>query len=109
MGELNTSGVNPLDLRVVVKPDSAITKTAGGIILPDQERDRLRYATTKGTLVAVGENAFEEAAARCKTFSRPSPGDRVLFGQYQGHKFKGPDDEDYLIMNDEDVLGKLEE
>lgn len=106
---MNPSGVNPIDLRVVVKPDPAISKTAGGIILPDQERDRLRYATTKGTLIAVGDNAFEEAEARSKAFVRPAPGDRVLFGQYQGHKFQGPDGDDYLIMNDEDVLAKLED
>ena len=31
-----------------------------------------------------------------------------MFALYGGTKFKGDDGEEYLIMNDEDILGRLE-
>lgn len=108
MGFANASGVNAIDLRVIVKPDQAVKKI-GSIHLPDQEVDKLKYAGTKGTLISVGENAFKEAARHAIKFQRPAPGDRVMFALYGGTKFKGDDGEEYLIMNDEDILGRLEE
>jgi hypothetical protein len=61
---VNHSGIQPIDLRVLVLPDPVEVKTAGGIILPDQHKEREKYAMQHGTLVAVGENAWEEAAGR---------------------------------------------
>lgn len=104
-GLFNASGVNAIDLRVIVKPDQA-AKKIGSIHLPDQEVDKLKYAGTKGTLISVGENAFKDAGP---DFARPGPGDRVMFALYGGTKFKGDDGDEYLIMNDEDILGRLEE
>lgn len=106
---MNNSGVQPLDLRVLVKPDAAQEKTAGGIILPDAVKDQEKHAVQKGTLVAIGENAWEEAAARSGAFRKPVPGDRVMIGKYAGVRLKGVDGEDYVLMNDEDVIGRLEE
>lgn len=105
----NSSGVTPLDLRVVVRPDPVETKTKGGIIIPDEAKEREKYATVKGTLIAAGENAWEEAAARSPHFTRPQPGDRIMIAKYGGILFKGADGEDYRIMNDEDVIARLEE
>lgn len=105
----NGSGVQPIDLRVIVKPDSAEAKSAGGIILPPEVVDKEKFAIQKGTLVAMGENAWEEAASRSSRFTRPAPGDRVMIGKYAGVRFKGLDGGDYVLMNDEDVIGRLEE
>ena len=103
----NTSGVEPLDLRVVILPDPAERKI-GSIILPDSKVDEGRWAATKGTLMAVGENAFAEAA-RNPGFTAPKPGDRVMYAKYGGVNFTGPDGAEYRIMNDEDVIGRLAE
>lgn len=105
---MNKSGFEPLDLRVLVKPDDATKKTAGGIILPDEVVEKDGWAQAKGTLVAIGENAWEEACARGPHFKRPNPGDRILFGKYAGHTIEGVDGEKYRIMNDEDVVARLE-
>jgi co-chaperonin GroES (HSP10) len=70
---MNHSGIQPLDLRVLVLPDPVEVKTAGGIILPDQHKEREKYAMQHGTLVAVGENAWEEAASRSSRSSSRSP------------------------------------
>lgn len=105
----NTSGFVPLDVRVLVRPDPVEEKTAGGIILPDQHKEREKYATVKATLVAAGVNAWEEAAARSSAFEQPVPGDRVIIAKYGGIVLTGADGVDYRIMNDEDVIALLEE
>jgi chaperonin GroES len=104
---VNTSGIQPLDLRVLVLPDAVEEKTAGGIILPDQHKDRERYAMMHATLVAAGENAWEEATARSPNFTRPLPGDRVVIAKYGGVMLTGKDGKDYRIMNDEDVVARV--
>lgn len=104
----NTSGVDPLDLRVVIRPDPPEQVTKGGIILPDTEVEKGKYAATKGTLIALGVSAFAEAS-RQPGFRRPEPGARIMFGKYAGTTFKGADGYDYIIANDEDVIGVLSE
>jgi co-chaperonin GroES (HSP10) len=102
----NTSGVDPLDMRVVVLPDAVAKKTAGGIILPDEAVEQKKYATVKATLVAVGANAWAEAKA-ARDFIAPEPGARVMVAKYGGVVFEGADGKDYRIMNDEDVVALL--
>lgn len=106
--EINRSGVMPLDLRVVVLPDAAEARV-GNIILPESKVDRDQHAQCKATLIAVGENAWEEAKARSPYFTMPLPGDRVMIAKYGGIVFKGMDGKDYRIMNDEDVTARLQE
>lgn len=97
----NASGITPLDVKVLVKPDPVEEKTAGGIILADTSKEKAKYAATKGTLVAKGANAFAEWGAD----AAPDDNSRVLYAQYAGSRFKGDDGEDYIICNDEDVVG----
>lgn len=106
---MNNSGVIPLDLRVLIKPDSAEKVTSGGIIIPEAVADQKKMAMMKGTLVAVGENAWEEAASRSTAFIKPKPGDRVMIAKYGGVVVTGLDGADYRLLNDEDVIGRLEE
>lgn len=107
MTSLNTSGFDPLDLRVLVLPDPVEQKTAGGIILPDMTGEREKYAMMFGTLVAVGENAWEEAASRSSAFVKPQAGDRIVYAKYGGVTIKGNDGREYRLMNDEDVIGRV--
>lgn len=103
--ETNASGIHPLDLRVIVLPDAIEEKTAGGIILPEQHKEREKYAQIRGTLVAVGVNAWEEAASRSTRFTKPRPGDRVVISKYGGITIEGRDGREYRLLNDEDILG----
>jgi co-chaperonin GroES (HSP10) len=104
---VNRSGFEPLDLRVLVLPDPAETISPGGIIIPDQPAEREKYAMMFGTLVAVGENAWEEAAARSDKFEKPQVGEHIVFAKYGGIEIKGRDGKQYRLMNDEDVLGRV--
>ncbi|MCR5877008.1 co-chaperone GroES [Phenylobacterium sp. J367] len=101
----NASGHVPVDQRILVKPDPVEEVSKGGIILADTTRDRSKYAATKATLVAVGCNAFRDWGDHAR---KPMPGERVLFAQYTGAREKGADGEDYIIMNDEDLLTVIE-
>lgn len=101
---MNASGIEPLDVKVLVKPDPVEEKTAGGIILADATKEKSKYAATKGTLVARGPNAFKDWGID----AAPASGARVLHAQYAGSRFKGDDGEDYVVMNDEDIVGQAE-
>ncbi len=103
---MNTSGIEPLDLRVLVKPDPVEEVTKGGIILAPTITEKEKYATVKATLVAVGVNAFAEAKAN-PAFAPPVPGDRVMIAKYGGVMIAGDDGQDYRIMNDADVVALL--
>lgn len=102
----NKSGVQPLDLRVVVKPDPADKVSPGGIIIPESVKEQKGMAATQGTLIAAGMNAWEDMRQRGGT--APKPGDRIMFAKYGGNPFKGADGDEYRIMNDEDIVGLLE-
>ena len=101
---LNTSGIQPVDLRVLVKPDPVEEKTSGGIFLADTTKERQQYAGTRATLIAVGANAFKEWGEG----NGIKPGARVHFAQYSGARIKGEDGADYVVMNDADITCTIE-
>ncbi len=109
---VNTSGIVPFDKRCLVLHDPVEEKTAGGIILPDQERDKQKYAMTRATVIALGDMAFAEAKYDAKQFgmnaSFPEAGDRVLVGRYTGDTHKGNDGKDYTVINDTDIIGFID-
>jgi chaperonin GroES len=82
----------PLADRVLVEPMAAETKTASGIIIPDNAKEKPQ----KGKIVAVGNGTKDEKMT-------VSVGDTVLYGKYAGTelKFEG---QDYLIMRESDLL-----
>jgi co-chaperonin GroES (HSP10) len=100
----NQSGIVPVDLRILVKPDEPVAKI-GSIHIPESAADKAKYAGTKAIFVAAGENAFTEWGEAAR---KPQPGDRVLFAQYSGARHKGADGCDYIVMNDKDLLGVIQ-
>lgn len=100
----NPSGIVPVDMRVLVKPDP-VEEKIGSILLTDAAKDKAKYAGTKATLVAVGSNAFKDWGDHA---DKPAPGARVHFAQYSGSEIRGEDDERYVIMNDADLTSILE-
>lgn len=84
--------IKPLADRVLVEPVAAETKTAAGIIIPDNAKEKPQ----KGKVVAVGDGKKDEPLT-------VKVGDTVLYGKYSGTelKFEGVD---YLIMKESDIL-----
>lgn len=106
----NPSGITPVDMRVLVRPDPVEEKTKGGILLADTTKEKEKYAGTRATLIAKGPNAFREWGLTEDGEPRNGIGigSRVHFAQYSGARIKGEDGEDYVIMNDADITSIIE-
>ena len=88
--------VKPLADRVIVKALEAEQVTSGGIIIPDNAKEKPQ----KGEVIAVGEGKYENGT---KVPMSLKAGDKVLYGKYSGTEVK-VDNVDYLIMRESDVL-----
>jgi chaperonin GroES len=90
----------PLQDRVLVKRLEEETKTAGGIIIPDNHAER----PAQGEVVAVGPGkTSKDGTLRPLTLKK---GDKIIFGKYSGSEVK-LDGTEYLIMKEDDVLGVI--
>jgi chaperonin GroES len=104
----NESGVFPTEYKVLIQPIEIAAKTKGGIILPDETKERDQFAQMQGTLVAVSPLAFSYAnETEWAKADRPKPGDKVLYAKYAGAKVTGNDGQDYRIVNDKDIAAVL--
>ena len=93
--------VRPLNDRLLVKRLEEITKTAGGIIIPDSAKEK----PAEGEVIAVGPGKTNEKGDRVAL--QVKAGDRVLFSKYGGTDVK-LDGVDYLIMREDDIMGIIE-
>ncbi|MEO9210189.1 MAG: co-chaperone GroES [Ginsengibacter sp.] len=89
------------DDRVLVKPNAAEEKTAGGIIIPDTAKEKPQ----KGTIVAVGKGKYAEQTGTLIPM-HVKKGDTIMYGKYGGTEIS-INGEDYLIMRASDILIKL--
>lgn len=92
--------IKPLGDRIVVKRLEADDRTTGGIVLPDAAKEKPQ----RGKVIAVGDGKLNDDGERCAL--QVKVGDRVLFSSYAGTEVT-LDDEEYLVMREEDVLGIL--
>ncbi len=89
--------VIPLGERLLIKPIKEEKKTEGGIVLPDSAKEK----PMKAEVVAVGKIDDEEKFDI-------KVGDKVISVKYAGTEIK-IDDEDYIIIDVNDILAKIEE
>jgi chaperonin GroES len=94
--------VKPLHDRVLVKRLEEENKTAGGIIIPDNSKEK----PARGEIVAVGSGYVNQDGSLRKL--EVKSGDKVLFGKYAGTEVKVAGQE-YLIMKEEEILGILQQ
>jgi chaperonin GroES len=96
-----TTTVKPLQDRVLIKRLEEETKTAGGIIIPDNSKEK----PIQGEVVAVGTGyRLDDGSVRPLEVKK---GDKVLFGKYAGTEIKLGGTE-YLILKEDDLLGILQ-
>ncbi len=93
--------VKPLNDRVLVRRIEEETKTAGGIIIPDNSKEK----PAQGEVVSVGTGYVNQDGSRRAL--EVKEGDKVLFGKYSGSEVK-VEGNDYLIMKEEEILGILQ-
>ena len=87
--------IKPIGERVLIEALEAETKTAGGIIIPDNAQEKPQ----QGKVIAVGDGT-EEVKMTLKA------GDKVLYGKYAGTEitYEG---KKYIIMKESDVLAVI--
>ena len=84
--------VKPLSDRVLILPNPAEEKTAGGLFIPDTAKE----IPLAGKVIAVGPGT-SEVKMEVKV------GDQVLYGKYAGTEIQ-IDGESYIIMRQSDIL-----
>jgi chaperonin GroES len=93
--------IRPLQDRILVKRLASEEKTAGGLFIPDNAKEK----PMEGLVVAVGNGKRVEGAS---ALQKPDVqvGDSVLFTKYAGSEVK-IDGIEHLIMREDDLLGVL--
>jgi len=87
--------VKPLGNRLLIKPIVEEKKSEGGIVLPDSAKEKPQKAEVKE--VGKLEEDYDIKV-----------GDKVIFSKYAGTEIK-IEDEDYIIIDIDDVLAKVED
>jgi chaperonin GroES len=93
--------IRPLQDRILVKRLAGEEKTASGIIIPDNAKEK----PMEGQVIAVGAGKKLENGS----ISKPDVkvGDKVLFSKYAGSEVK-IDGVEHLILREDDMLGVIE-
>ena len=91
----------PLHDRVVIRRAEGDMKSKGGIIIPDNAKEKPQ----EGTVVAVGPGARDESGKLIALDVKA--GEVVLFGKWSGTEVK-IDGDDLLIMKETDIMGIVE-
>ncbi len=90
--------VKPLGDRVLVQPLEEKEVKKGGIIIPDTAKEKPQ----EGTVVALGTGRFDDKGKKIEFNVKVR--DKVLISKYGAIEVK-IDDENYLIMREDDILG----
>ena len=93
--------VRPLHDRVLLRRLEEKEVVKGGIIIPDTAKEKPQ----EGEVVAVGPGKLDDNGKRMPIDVKK--GDRILIGKYSGTDIK-IDDEEYVIVREDEILGVLE-
>jgi len=86
--------VQPLGTRVLIKILKPEARTPSGLILPENAQEKPQ----QGVVIAVGTDESIPVQVN----------DRVLFAKYSGTEIR-TDGEDYLILEANDILAKIQQ
>ena len=93
--------IKPLYNNVLLKKEKAANETKSGIILTQKEKNE-DYA------IVVALSSCKEVKINDKVYEMPlKVGDKVMYKKYSGTDIK-EDDEEYILINAEDILGIVE-
>src|SRR4051812_28227407 len=90
--------VRPLGDRVLVKPLETSETKKGGIIIPDTAKEKPQ----EGEVIALGTGKRDDDGKIIEFTVKK--GQKVLISKYGGTEIK-IDDQTYLIMREDDILG----
>lgn len=90
--------IRPLGDRVLVKRIEEVAKTPGGILIPDNAKEK----SLEAEVIAVGPGKVL-ADGRVREMEIKT-GDRILVSKYGGSEIR-VEDQDYVILREDDILG----
>ena len=89
--------IRPLGDRILVKPLEEKEVKKSGIIIPDTAKEKPQ----QGIVEAVADVGKDDDPLPVKK------GDKIVFGKYGGTEIEF-DDVEYLILEEDDILAKIE-
>lgn len=96
----------PTGWRILLLPYQGRRQTNGGILLPDEAREREAVGTVCGYVLKIGPLAYQDS----EKFGGQEPwckeGDWVIFGRYAGSRFKIEGGE-VRLLNDDEILARI--
>jgi chaperonin GroES len=93
--------LQPLDDRIVVRPNEAEERTASGLVIPDTAKEKPQ----QGEVLAVGPGRRADSTGELVPIDI-KVGDTVLYSKYGGTEVT-IDGEDLLVLASRDVLAKV--
>lgn len=100
MSTAKSTSISPLGDRVLVKRIEEKEQIKGGIIIPDSAKEKPQEAE----VIAVGTGKRDDSGKEIPF--NVKKGDRVLISKYGGTEVK-LNDENFLIVREDDILGVL--
>ncbi len=97
---MSKTAIKPIGSHVIVQRASAATKSTGGIVLPENTKDKPK----EGVVIAIGNGKVMEDGKRQAL--QLKPGDRVLFSSYAGTEVK-VQGEEFLVMEETDIFAVI--
>ncbi len=88
--------IEPIADRVLIEPEPAKEKTAGGIIIPDGAKER----PVRGKIISVGPGRAPLKEMETK------PGDIAIYTKHSGHEVE-IDNKMYLLMKESDIFAVI--
>lgn len=106
---MSKTNLKPMPGYVVIKPTVAETKTASGIILPENENEK----PLSGEVIAVGDNTCDcgqkcqcDSKCACNHKAPVAVGAHVVYKKWGGNEVT-LGDEEYQILKFEDILAEI--
>jgi len=93
--------IRPLNNRVLVKRVEELSRTPGGLFLPDSAKEK----PIEGEVLAIGEGKLADDGKLIPM--SVAVGDRIILPKYSGTEIK-VDGEEYLLLKEDDILGIVE-
>lgn len=109
--QIEKVGWNPVEDKILLMRDDAENISKGGIIIPGNSKEK----PYRGHILAMGPECFRDAhTGKVHKIIELEVGMRVLYGKYAGSAIptkdgEHQDDEKYIIMRAQDIIGYLKD
>jgi chaperonin GroES len=96
----------PTGWRILILPYQGKKLSTGGIIIPEEVREKEAVGTVCGYVLKVGPLAYQDYNRFGTSGGWCKDGDWVIFGRYAGSRFKIEGGE-VRILNDDEILARI--